>query len=727
MTITVTRTAAGTAAGYEITWVAFAWCTATFTPPNAPAPISNKPTTSSFPTEWHITGVHCTTKRHPLSADVLPQSLIAPVLNSTGDYPTVTGRLPAETSEGTPLYTFEVTTAKTPTKMPPILICDASHSCRFTVAVFSKHGSTYEPPIFLSVPVTFVTTGTSTACGSAAPGVVSSVSPDRLGRAVTDLTIAACSAGVAGGAAATDNLASGQGDGSALEAFANGSADLAYSAVGYGTSGAFTPSVDRPYVAVPVAINAVVLGHVETYTEASPSGGLVLGDFPQPLRITDSQEAQLLGGGPTGLALRWSSPLGQALVGEDPELRPDLGTGTYYAPTRSITQGAGTYKSFHLGIVATSLTDATTEFATTFFHTVVPHAMVSARTGTTGRTSVELGATADFGTSTPPYNVYPSTGTDLISRALTPGAGLGFALVDATTAATMWGGLADFAMQAPASIGSGSPVYVAPSQASMDAATTEMIPQADGTLLPNPDATPVGGVQPYPLTFVEYAIAPAQPLLTPTCTPRTASQDDLKAWLNYVTGPGQAKLPAGMVPLTPALQAQAQAAVTEVGAEKTTGSCAEVKGTAGSTATSGGTAGTSKGRGGTAAAPASTSGAGATGGGLVANDTGAGGVGGNGGASGGSGPAATSPGPSHGSGSPHGHGLSASLAGFNRVEEPGWLLPALGILVLVLLLPGLALLMSGRPLRPEVEGEGGLPGSPDEPADGDPGNGRGGE
>lgn len=692
MTITVTRTAAGTAAGLEITWVAFAWCTPTFTPPAAPAPISTVPATSSFPTQWSITGAHCTTKGHPLSGDILPQTVIAPPVNSTGDYATVTGHLPAETSEGTKLYT-----RATATSTGFDLVCDATHPCRFAVAVFTRHQGTraQEPPVFLSVPVTFATAGLLTGCEGDAPGSVTSASPDLFGQAVTGWTIGACKAGLGGGSALTGNTASGQSDASALEGFANGTDDLAYSAVGYGASGAFTPSVDRPFVAVPVAIDAVVLGHVQAYAKTSPGGHTVLGDYPQQLRITDAQAAQLLGGGPTSTALKWSNPLGQALIAENPELRTG---GSYYSASLPITQRGTTKQDF--GIVATSLVDATSFFATTYFHTLVPHAMVSRRT------AAQLGITADFGTATPPFNIDATTTSSLIAKALTPNAGQGFALLDAATAASLWGGLADFALQAPSSIGTGNPVYVSPTEASMDAATTEMIPQDDGTLLPNPDATPVNGVQPYPLTFVEYAIAPAQPLLTPTCTPRTSSQRDLTAWLDYITGPGQSQLPAGMEPLTPALGAQAQAAIAEVGTAKTTGSCASVKSTSGSQ--TGSTGGTGTPQGGTVtAAPgtAGASGASAGGGAFAAGSFGSNGFGSTGGGTGGSG--TSSPGSSHGKGHVKGHAVPATLAGFNRVEGLGWLLPALGVLVLVLLLPGLAFLMSGRSLRLEVEGPGG--------------------
>ena len=170
-----------------------------------------------------------------------------------------------------------------------------------------------------------------------------------------------------------------------------------------------------------------------------------------------------------------------------------------------------------------------------------------------------------------------------------------------------------------------------------------------------------------------------------------------------------------MEPLTPALEDQAQAAIAEVGATKVTGSCAGTKGASEALAAATGGTETSKG----STAGASTGGSGA----LAAGTFGSKGFGGTGG-SGSQASATTNS--SNGKGQPKRHVVAVNLAGFNRVEQPGWLLPALGVLVLVLLLPGLAFLMSGRSLRPEVEGDVGSAdssGSTEPGDDGDVGTG----
>ena len=61
---------------------------------------------------------------------------------------------------------------------------------------------------------------------------------------------------------------------------------------------------------------------------------------------------------------------------------------------------------------------------------------------------------------------------------------------------------------------------------------------------PRPAAPPRPGA--YPLTMVEYAMAPAEPLVDATCAPRAESQQVLSSWLTFLTGPGQAALGPGL-------------------------------------------------------------------------------------------------------------------------------------------------------------------------------------
>ncbi len=312
-------------------------------------------------------------------------------------------------------------------------------------------------------------------------------------------------------------------------------------------------------MAVPIAINAVVLAHTQSEMVQSVVPP-VLGSFPTQLDITVDQAAQLLSsGGAQSGGYTWDGPLGQGLLTEDPDLANDI-DGPAGFPGGRIA-GAP--------IVATSGTDATTLFTTAFLNALAPATdLISNAFPATGTLSGQLGVNSNFGivtTANPTYYVKTFTGNALMTKDLAPLSGSEWALTNTASAAATWGGLADFAIQTPDSIGSSTPTYVAANPQNMDAAVSEMTPQPDGTLLPNLNATPVNGVEPYPLTYVEYAIVPTQPLLNADCSARTQSQQDLIDWLNYIVGYGQTNLPAGMVQLTPALVADAQAAIAKVG------------------------------------------------------------------------------------------------------------------------------------------------------------------
>jgi hypothetical protein len=72
------------------------------------------------------------------------------------------------------------------------------------------------------------------------------------------------------------------------------------------------------------------------------------------------------------------------------------------------------------------------------------------------------------------------------------------------------------------------------------------------------------------MTFVEYALVPAEPLVNADCSPRADSQKLLTNWLTYVTGEGQAKLPVGMVALPDNLRKEAADAIKKVGTTAST-------------------------------------------------------------------------------------------------------------------------------------------------------------
>ena len=123
-----------------------------------------------------------------------------------------------------------------------------------------------------------------------------------------------------------------------------------------------------------------------------------------------------------------------------------------------------------------------------------------------------------------------------------------------------------------AALQNGRGEYVPPTPETLTAAVATLKADKNGMLAPDPAPT-ADAAGAYPLSFVEYAIVPAAPLVTDDCKPRTETQAVMTSWLTYVTTAGQAELPSGMAPLTPALQKQAAEAIAKVGTGAQTGKC----------------------------------------------------------------------------------------------------------------------------------------------------------
>ena len=716
MPFTVTRTPAGTAAGLEIAAVGTGWCAS-----DVQLPVSETPSqsfTSFVPTGFPP--VPATTPGAPapncleyvnadLSAVVANGSslpTIAPQPNTNpniagkpgGDYPTVSGQALAEVGQGGQ--------QTAPGFQNLSVNCLPSEPCTFAVAVWTENVLAGGRPVvyFLGVPATFLAPSAGLVCNGPAPGQIASASPDRLTETLTQLGIDACQSGTGGGQGLTDNLGAGYSDDKALCAFASDSVDLAYSAVGYGASAsAFSPAncqggaePARPYVAIPIALNAVVLAHSADVQQSPPYNGFgisLTGYSQQPgLRITLAQFAQLLSNGGvedvstsgqvTSDSGSWDSQLGQGLLA----LNPQLASGQKVTSLENAIVGGAP----RLGVAATSGTDATTYLATSFLDAVEPAQLVSAPDALAAFPSQPLGAISNFGAPPPAYNVQTYTGRSILTHYTTPLSGTAWwALTDAATAATTWGGLDDFALQTPDSLTAATPAqatYVAPTTLSMQAAVANMTAQPDGTLLPNPNGGAVDGVEPYPLTYVEYAIAPAQPLLNSDCSANTAAQTAMSQWLTFLVNRGQGDLPAGMAPLPNTLYAQAMADIAKVGTAAP--ACTPT-----AAATAGSNSSTTSPAAGSSSTPSGSSAVSpyALGSSDLSSDVP--------GAADGSKSSQTTPSKTAASSPVSSRAAALSLAAFGTVSADGWALPLLGILVLTLLLPGLFLLISGRSLR----------------------------
>jgi hypothetical protein len=699
---TVTRTAAGTSLGLEIAAVGTGWCAS-----DVQLPISEDPgsqqfnalttgfpavlaTTPGAPTANCLDYVNSDLSTIVSNGSGLPAISPRPntdtnVAGTQGDYPTVTGQALAEIGQG----------GQQQKQFSGLSVnCLPSQPCTFAVAIWTENALNPGQVVvyFAGVPVSFVASSAGLACTSPAAGQINSESPDRLGETITQLGIDACRSGYAGSQGLTFNLGSGISDDQALCAFAGGSVDLAYSAVGYGGQGsAFTPAncqgaaaPSRSYVAVPIGLNAVVLAHTANSVQPTPyrGFGVALSGYPQ-LKVAAAELAQLVsnggfvdvsGSGQTSSdSGSWSGQLGQGLLA----LNPSLSSGFQAACSVCFVLGSGP----GFGVAATSGTDGTTYLATQYLNAVEPAQLVSAPNTPAGLSSEHLGTISNFGAPPPNYDVQPYTGRSILTHYTTPLSGSAWwVLTDAATAATTWGGLDDFAVQTSDSL-SAAPAdatYVVPTTASMQAAAANMKAQPDGTLLPDPQGGQVNGVEPYPLTYVEYAIAPAQPLLNSDCTANTAAQKALNEWLTFLVASGQQDLPAGMAPLPGSLSAQALAAIAKVGTAAP--NCSPAGAAAGSNAASSGQSGAGS------SVPAAGFG------GITPNEFAnstllslaeAKAAAGTQGGKGAGGAASAS-------------AAALSLAAFGKLSPESWALPFLGILVLTLLVPGLVYLASRR-------------------------------
>ena len=422
------------------------------------------------------------------------------------------------------------------------LTCDAEHPCDLVVQVrgIGEDGVLRWIPFVQTL--TYRLDDPISGCGGTASGFVGAASSERNTRLWVDLTIAQCqSPGAQKGAASTTSFA---GEGASMEMYSQGDVDFVYSSVGYesgpglgrGTSG--SPLEPRESVNVPLALNAAVIAVGNGRQD--PDGDKV----PySDVKLTLDEVAALISGGP--------EQIGSVL--------PDI-----YArnPQLEVTGMFSSTSSIRLG--AAPDPESTTWYLTGLLDSLRPEKWKVPSTGTFGvdagrdRTALPAFALAD-----PSFqgilNLF--TGTSILDKTLKLQGPSDFggiwAVTDLVTARSL--GMAVVQIQ------NASGAFVEPTQASMLAAVPSMIASTDGRLVPNYSAAAVGNVEPYPLTFVEYAVAPLKPLVDAKCTPRLISQDLLASWLSYVTHSGQQILPAGMEPLTPSMVQTAETQIARLG------------------------------------------------------------------------------------------------------------------------------------------------------------------
>jgi hypothetical protein len=355
-------------------------------------------------------------------------------------------------------------------------------------------------------------------------------------------TLAACALPGAHGAPGRATFA-GEGDG--VVGFANSRYDLAYTAGGYDPAIKFLGSTDphRAAVAVPIALNAAVIG---------VAGGRHVGTHKVPykdIKVTPAESAVMISGGSAGVAQK--SPSGSGTYGDDIKARnPEL------ASTDLFDSAAG----FAVG--AYSDAEVFSWYGTRFFTTLAPQAWKVPNAPAFGSDAGHArGIDAALAIANPGFNpqyVNLLTGRPALRKGLlglgTNTSGGVWVLSDMETATAL--------NLIPAQLQNADGTFVAPNADTMRAALPGMKADEQGILISDPKK---GSANAYPMTFVEYALVPAEPLVNADCSPRGDSQKLLTNWLTYVTGDGQAKLPAGMVALPDNLRKEAADAIKKVG------------------------------------------------------------------------------------------------------------------------------------------------------------------
>jgi sortase A len=421
--------------------------------------------------------------------------------------------------------------------------CDEETPCVLVVQVHLS--GTFE---YTTIPLTFVNDALAAACGGPAAGVLSSGGSDQMQDAWALWTKDLCTRP---GAAGSASRAAFVGEGTAVTSFAGGNLDLVYTAAGYNADvglAADAPS-KRAAVATPVALNAAVV--------AVGGGYLTSTGAKQPypeIKLTAAEVAALFGGG-----LPWVQDERNTFEKDIYARNPVL--------NNRLSAAVPTAKP-----MLPSEAESSTWFLTNFLSQRAPDDWIAPNEAKAKRGPVLSAATAkptfpfaDTFTGRPVLSKVTDAARNAVSTE-----GPIWAITDLATARALG--------MTPASIEVSPGQFVAPTEESMQAAVATMNQDDQGILLPDPGAAATGGAAastatPYPLTYVEYAMAPAEPLVDATCTLRTDSQALLTSWLQYVTGDGQQVLPDGMAPLTPDLVARAGETIPEIGTAAVTGPC----------------------------------------------------------------------------------------------------------------------------------------------------------
>lgn len=418
--------------------------------------------------------------------------------------------------------------------------CDTTSSCRVALEIIPETGNA----VFdTSISLTYRDSASTAACGGPADDQVESAAPDRLTEAWVTWTVAEC------GEEGTATTASFTNDGVALGQFAAGSVDLAYAGVPAGSAG-FDEGA-RPAVHTPIGLNATVVAVAGFQPEPSSVEGTKRWRPIDDVRMSTEELNALLSGHLTlDEGLQGSLKARNPQLAEQDNLSFAMPNGL--AGPQATTQHMTRLLTARMGD-AWSYPNLASKYETHAGQPLGPFADYNDVFNSLGMINLLTGKPQLVG------DIYKKLAEKPQANSL-----VHFYLTDLATARQL--GIAPVALQ------DASGEYVLPTPESLADAVPSMVEAADGTLA----LDPAQGGDGYPLTFVEYAVTPAEEIVDEACAPDEAARTAIRDWVGYVAGEGQRfSSAAGLVALPQDLRTDAEATVARIGAaDITVGPCA---------------------------------------------------------------------------------------------------------------------------------------------------------
>ncbi|GHH29156.1 hypothetical protein [Amycolatopsis oliviviridis] len=410
-------------------------------------------------------------------------------------------------------------------------------------------------------------------CKGSGQNTLNASMPERLGRTAVTWNQALCAPTEAEQPA---NIVSETED-AGLTAFDKGTSDLAIT----GSGGVLAGQAVRDRQYVPVGVNAAVVAAVGwSPTDLDDSGGRLNAKFTGGMRFTRDELANMFTKGGQDPAASGRGGIfrnDSALVGRNPALSAmdagnELTTPIIRAGVLNSTSFFGVTGEGGPGTVPLTLSKVLSETAAAGW--VFPSKGKDYFGELDGKSP---GVISDLNALDPGRfsinNVDAKTGQLAVRKTVNEavaGSGAGCAggcmnwvITDLATArAYGW---------APVAIPDGKGNFVRPTDESLALAANAMKVGEDGTLQVG-TATKDGA---YPLTFVEYMVAPVNPLIDATCKPMPEKQAQLRKFVNFAAGYGQGQGASGMPRLTPGLAATAIERAAKIGTGTAKEACQE--------------------------------------------------------------------------------------------------------------------------------------------------------